>query len=143
PSEANAATCEASSSTMEVSTEVVRRPVFVFGEPAWATWASSTGLNALEYASQARESRCRHDLCVAVTSGPLQQGTDPGLIAQRGAPRGRARQAAVRGPELTATRIGRGPIRVNADADPRKYRRPRLAPECLGRSHGRARSRGG
>ena len=30
---------------------------------------------------------------VAVTSGPLQQGTDPGLIAQRGAPRaaGRAR----------------------------------------------------
>ncbi|MEA2566550.1 MAG: hypothetical protein QOD49_1727, partial [Actinomycetota bacterium] len=36
--------------------------------------------------------RCCH-LRTAVTSGPLQQGTDPGLIAQRGAPRaaGRAR----------------------------------------------------
>ena len=38
----------------------------------------------------------------AVGSGPLQQDTDPGLIAQRGAQRaaGRARLA-VRGPELT------------------------------------------
>jgi hypothetical protein len=35
---------------------------------------------------------CGH-LRTTVTSGPLQQGTDPGLIAQRGAPRtaGRAR----------------------------------------------------
>src|SRR5882672_4818415 len=50
---------------------------------------------------------CHGDRRTAVTSGPLQQGTDSGLMARRRASRaaGRARLA-VRGPELTAVAMG-------------------------------------
>jgi hypothetical protein len=71
---------------------------------------------------------CHGDLRTAVRRGPLQQGTDAGLIARRGASRaaGRARLA-VRGPELTAVRIGSAPIRVIGDGGRGRDRRHRPA----------------
>jgi hypothetical protein len=82
----------------------------------------------------------RRSLRSAVTSGPLQQRTDSGLIARRETSRAAERaRLAVRGPELTAERIGRASIREVGDGGPSRGRSLPPARQRLGRWGRRAR----